>query len=155
MEVLEVRTRQREELVDITGKVQDLVRGAAVQEGVLHLWSMHTTCALTVNESADPSVPVDIAGKMGRLVPEGESFYRHAEGNSDSHADCSGEDCSASPVPVIGMTDATLLSAGGAHSCAIKTDGTTWCWGFNDRGQLGNGTDIDAHTPTPVSNINP
>ncbi len=85
MEVLEVRTRQREELVDITGQVQKVVREAAVQEGVLHLWSMHTTCALTVNENADPSVPVDMAEKMNRLVPEGEAFYRHAEGNSDSH----------------------------------------------------------------------
>ena len=85
MVVLEVRTRQREELVDITGQVQKVVREAAVQEGVLHLWSMHTTCALTVNENADPAVPVDMAEKMNRLVPEGEGFYRHAEGNSDSH----------------------------------------------------------------------
>lgn len=85
METVTVRTSQREELVDITGEVMRAVRESGVQEGVAHLWSMHTTCALTVNENADPSVPKDIAGKMQRLVPKDESFYRHAEGNSDSH----------------------------------------------------------------------
>ena len=87
MEVLEVRTRQREELVDITGKVQDLVRGAAVQVGVLHLWSMHTTCALTVNENADPSVRSDMEAHFTHHVPERAPYYRHTqEGDDDMPA---------------------------------------------------------------------
>lgn len=46
---------------------------------------------------------------------------------------------SATPVATIGLTDATALSLGGLHSCAIKSDHTVQCWGFNFEGQLGNG----------------
>jgi secondary thiamine-phosphate synthase enzyme len=46
---------------------------------------MHTTCALTVNENADPDVAKDLVWKMGQLVPHREAEYKHGEGNSDSH----------------------------------------------------------------------
>ena len=51
----------------------------------MHLWSMHTTCALTVNENADPDVARDMVWKMGELVPRDAQEFRHAEGNSDAH----------------------------------------------------------------------
>ena len=47
-------------------------------------------------------------------------------------------------------TDAGKLSAGGSHTCAILTDGTLWCWGLNDRGQLGLGDTTDRSSPTRV-----
>ena len=85
METLQVKTSRRSELVDITEQVREAVRHFGVAEGVAHLWSFHTTCALTVNEGADPDVARDIDWKLGELVPHDESSYRHAEGNSDSH----------------------------------------------------------------------
>ena len=81
---LHVRTRARSQLVDITSQVRDALRQTGVHTGVLHLWSLHTTCALTVNEGADPDVASDLAGFMDRLVPRTAGF-RHSEGNSDSH----------------------------------------------------------------------
>lgn len=81
---IEVRTNEREELVDITAKVREVVRESGVQEGVIHLWSMHTTCGITVNEGADPAVQRDIVTTLRRLLPR-DGDYRHAEGNSDSH----------------------------------------------------------------------
>lgn len=85
METLKVQTSSRSELVDITRQVREAVRKSGVKEGVAHLWSFHTTCGLTVNEGADPDVARDIAWKLEDLVPQDESSYRHAEGNSDSH----------------------------------------------------------------------
>ena len=82
---LEVKTTRREELVDIGPQVRDLARTSGLLEGVVHLWSLHTTCALTVNENADPDVPRDLVWKMGALVPKDEMNNRHREGNSDSH----------------------------------------------------------------------
>lgn len=81
---ISVRTRAREELRDITADIRAAVRDSGVRNGVAHLWSMHTTCALTVNEGADPDVARDVTDFMRRLVPQ-ESGFRHAEGNSDSH----------------------------------------------------------------------
>lgn len=85
MKVLEVRTSEREEMVDIGRDVRDAVRGSGVREGVVHLWALHTTCGLTVNENADPDVRRDMVRKMRDLVPHREDFYLHGEGNSDSH----------------------------------------------------------------------
>ncbi len=81
---IEVRSSQREEMVDITDLVQDQVRRSGIADGVVHLWSLHTTCGITVNEGADPDVQRDIVTALRRLVPR-EGDYRHAEGNSDSH----------------------------------------------------------------------
>ncbi|MBK8011683.1 MAG: hypothetical protein IPK13_10045 [Deltaproteobacteria bacterium] len=39
------------------------------------------------------------------------------------------------------------VAAGGDHMCAVKMDGSVWCWGKNDHGQLGNGTLVSASTP--------
>ena len=46
------------------------------------------------------------------------------------------------------------VSAGSGHACAIRSDGTLWCWGDNDRGQLGDGTHISGSTPRPVTYFN-
>jgi alpha-tubulin suppressor-like RCC1 family protein len=42
------------------------------------------------------------------------------------------------------------IATGAQHSCAIRSDGTTWCWGRNDFGQLGDGTTDDRTTPVMV-----
>lgn len=81
---LHLRTTAREQLVDITDHVRDIVRAAAIDSGTLTLFSLHTTCALTVNEGFDPDVERDTVSFMRRLVPVSADF-RHGEGNSDSH----------------------------------------------------------------------
>jgi secondary thiamine-phosphate synthase enzyme len=79
-----VRTRSRNELVDITERVREILEQSAVREGICHVFVPHTTAAITVNEKADPDVARDIRETLSKLVPEGEG-YRHAEGNSDAH----------------------------------------------------------------------
>lgn len=84
MNRIPVRTRAREQLVDITDAVRDAVRASAIRDGTVHLWSLHTTCGLTVNEGADPDVARDMVEHLRRAVPR-HGDYHHAEGNSDSH----------------------------------------------------------------------
>ena len=85
MEEIRVRTTRRSDMVEITGLVQQVVARAGVREGAAVLQSLHTTAGLTINENADLDVVHDVLGKLERLVPHHEPFYRHAEGNSDSH----------------------------------------------------------------------
>jgi len=85
IQYLEVATKHRTELVEIGRQVKEEVLASGLLEGVVVLWSMHTTCALTVNENADPDVARDLAWKMGQLVPHDQPGYRHGEGNSDAH----------------------------------------------------------------------
>jgi hypothetical protein len=43
-----------------------------------------------------------------------------------------------------------FVAAGGAHTVAVKADGTLWAWGCNDHGRLGDGTTVDRNTPTQI-----
>jgi secondary thiamine-phosphate synthase enzyme len=79
-----IESSGREELVDVTPQVQAVIRASKVTRGVICLWCLHTTCALTVNEGADPDVARDLIHALGQLVPE-RGDYRHSEGNSDAH----------------------------------------------------------------------
>jgi len=81
---IQVRTHQRKEFVDITREVTDCVRKARIGRGTCTVFVPHTTCGLTINENADPSVTDDILRTLCSLVPE-SGRYRHAEGNSDAH----------------------------------------------------------------------
>lgn len=83
MEKLTVNTSSRTELKDITSQVKKAVRSSEVDDGVCTLYVPHTTAGITINESADPDVALDIKEKLSELVPEGG--YRHREGNADSH----------------------------------------------------------------------
>ncbi len=82
-ETLVVSTSDRIELVDLTARVMDLVKDAAVREGVVSLWSMHTTCALFINE-AQRALHADIKRFLEQVVTR-DSDWMH---NDPNHSDC-------------------------------------------------------------------
>ena len=48
-------------------------------------------------------------------------------------------------------TATTQIAAGYYHTLTLKSDGTLWAWGWNDHGQLGDGSTTDKHSPAQVS----
>ena len=85
MQVLKVRSRQREELVEITDRVKQALEDSGEQEGVVVLYVQHTTAGLTVNENADPDVPRDMLHLLRTVIPQHGMAFRHGEENSDAH----------------------------------------------------------------------
>jgi secondary thiamine-phosphate synthase enzyme len=81
---LTISSTKRNQLIDITDRVQEYLASSTFVDGTLTLWSLHTTCGLTVNEGYDPDVATDMTSHLNRLVPHDANF-RHSEGNSDSH----------------------------------------------------------------------
>ncbi len=81
---IEIQTRSKVDLVDITGDVQRALDETGVAEGICFLFCPHTTAGLVLNENWDPSVETDVAMVLDRMVPEGLP-YRHSEGNSPGH----------------------------------------------------------------------
>jgi alpha-tubulin suppressor-like RCC1 family protein len=59
----------------------------------------------------------------------------------------------STPGPVSGLSEvAAIASSNSTHVLALKSDGTVWAWGSNQRGQLGDGSETDRLTPVQVSN---
>jgi secondary thiamine-phosphate synthase enzyme len=85
MDTFRVRTGRRTQLVDVTEQVAKLVAESEVVQGVCYVFVPHTTAGVTINEHADPDVASDLEGVFDRWVPH-RGPYRHAEGNTDSHA---------------------------------------------------------------------
>ncbi|SNB47742.1 secondary thiamine-phosphate synthase enzyme YjbQ [Geobacter sp. DSM 9736] len=81
---IDVKTRTRTEMIDITSQVQEIVRNSGVRSGVCHLFVLHTTAGITINEGADPAVQRDMVAFLNKLVPH-DPYFTHREGNSDAH----------------------------------------------------------------------
>lgn len=79
-----VETGGREAMLDITPRLEELLRQSGTVSGLMTVYTPHTTTGLTINEGADPDVCRDIMAHLRAMIPQHAGF-RHAEGNSDAH----------------------------------------------------------------------
>jgi secondary thiamine-phosphate synthase enzyme len=82
-ETLTIQTQDRVELTDVTDRLSALVRDSAVREGLVSVWSMHTTCAVFINES-QKALHADIKRLLEEMV-ERDTDWMH---NDPDHSDC-------------------------------------------------------------------
>jgi secondary thiamine-phosphate synthase enzyme len=71
-------------MLDITPRLEELLRQSGTVSGLMTVYTPHTTTGLTINEGADPDVCRDILAHLRAMIPQHAGF-RHAEGNSDAH----------------------------------------------------------------------
>ena len=81
---ISIKTRLREEFVNITSLVKKAVSESGIKDGLCVVYVPHTTAAITINESADSDVVRDVITRLSNLVPH-SGDYHHSEGNSDAH----------------------------------------------------------------------
>src|SRR5512139_1701772 len=98
---INVKSRMRSEFIDITDKIQEVVREEGISHGICYLFVPHTTAGITINEGADTSVQRDIQTYLNKLVPF-EGDYHHREGNSSAHIKAS----------IIGMSSHVFVEDG-------------------------------------------
>lgn len=80
-----VRTRSREELLDITREVERAVEEAAIQSGLVNVYVRGATAAIMVQENWDTSVQTDVVNLLSKLIPKGVWLHDAQDGNGDSH----------------------------------------------------------------------
>jgi len=80
---ISVRTSAREQILIVTDEVNQALSALTRDDGICTIVVPHTTCAISVNENADPDVPADLTKALRALVPNVR--FEHGEGNSDSH----------------------------------------------------------------------
>jgi secondary thiamine-phosphate synthase enzyme len=82
-QTLTIETDERIELVDLTDRLMAIARQQGVREGFLNLWSLHTTCAVFINEFQS-ALLTDIKQVLEQLVAR-DAEWRH---NDPAHSDC-------------------------------------------------------------------
>ncbi len=82
--IITVQSKKKTQLIDITAEMEAVVQSAGLGQGLCMIYVPHTTAAIAINESADPSVKNDIIMILNKIVPW-DADYRHYEGNSPAH----------------------------------------------------------------------
>ena len=82
-ETIIISTDSRVELVDLTKQIMEFARKFNIKEGLVSLWSMHTTCALFINEF-QTALLSDIKRFLEQMVAR-DAEYMH---NDPNHSDC-------------------------------------------------------------------
>jgi len=82
---IKIATNNRVELVNITQRVNEALRGAGIKNGLLVVFTKHTTSALTINED-EHRLKRDLLELLEKMVPS-DADYRHNEidNNADAH----------------------------------------------------------------------
>ena len=139
-------------------------------------WGMNSSGGLGNNTDIDSNTPVQVVGAggsgfLGSVVKISSGEDHSCALRTDGAVWCWGNNYYGSlgdntttnrlvPVQVLGLGGAGFLtgvsdiSGGQTHTCAIKTDGTAWCWGNNAEGMLGNNSSGGSLlTPVQVAGI--
>jgi alpha-tubulin suppressor-like RCC1 family protein len=145
---------------------------AVISGGSVECWGYNSDGELGNGATADSSNPVQVSGiaSASSISAGGEHSCSIVSGSA---VECWGDNYygelgngekgySLTPVQVSNITDATAISSGDEHfSCALVSGGKVECWGYNEYGQLGNGTTTDSSIPvtvyssgtTPLANV--
>ncbi|MDY0221645.1 MAG: secondary thiamine-phosphate synthase enzyme YjbQ [Desulfobacterium sp.] len=102
--LITIKTKARTEMIDITAQVRNVVQTSGIRNGLVHVFSLHTTGAVTINENADPAVKTDILNTINRVIPWDDNF-KHMEGNSAAHIKVS----LFGPSEIIALEDGSLV----------------------------------------------
>lgn len=80
-----LKTKNRDQMIEVTGQVQDFIMEQNVQEGSVVVYCPHTTAGITINENADPDVKRDMIRRFDEVYPWHHPLDRHLEGNTAAH----------------------------------------------------------------------
>jgi hypothetical protein len=135
---------------------------AVTKAGGIKCWGLNSSGQLGDGTTQDRLAPVNVAGLTSGVVAVSAGDNHTCALLAGGGVQCWGNNVAGqlgdgtttnrpAPVDASGLsTDVISVTAGGLHTCALKTDTSRWCWGDNDFGQLGDGTTTDHLTPTAL-----
>lgn len=80
-----ISTRGAQQMSKVTNMVREDIGKSGLENGIVVVYSPHTTAGFTINENADPDVVHDMLCGMEQVIPTDTSYYKHMEGNSHAH----------------------------------------------------------------------
>jgi len=130
--------------------------------GEVKCWGANWYGQLGDGSTNNSNVPVEVDGLEGGVIGLATNMYHTCVLTGNGGVKCWGGNeygqlgdgtmnSSSLPLDVVGLTSGiTALAAGEEHTCALTLDGRVKCWGFNEYGQLGDGTAIWHAIPIDV-----
>lgn len=97
-----IATRGAQQMSKVTDMVREDIEKSGVKDGIVVVFSPHTTAGFTINENADPDVVHDMLKGFEKAFPTNADFYRHSEGNSHAHM----------KTTLVGPSQTLILSGG-------------------------------------------
>ncbi len=84
-DLIHLKTRSREVLVDITDEVRRVVTQSGIRNGLVNVYAQGATAAVMIQENWDDSVQTDVVSLLRELIPKGVWLHDRQDGNGDSH----------------------------------------------------------------------
>ena len=84
-EEIRVATQRREQLVDVTAQVTEVVRRSGVRNGLVSVYVQGATAAVMIQENWDQSVQTDVINLLRQVIPRGVWLHDAQDGNGDAH----------------------------------------------------------------------
>ena len=142
----------------------DLYSCSLLSDGTVKCWGLNGFGQLGDGTSNSSFVPVLVTG-ISNAISIAAGYSHTCAVLSDGTVKCwgwngygqlgdgTGSYQSNVPVLVTGISNAISIAAGNGHTCAVLSDGTVKCWGWNGSGQLGDGTSNSSNVPVLVTGI--
>ena len=81
-----VSTTKKQELIDITGRINELVRKSKIKQGICSVFVRHATAAIIINENYDPNICTDLLNALNKTFPNNAGYlHDEIDGNAGAH----------------------------------------------------------------------
>lgn len=80
-----IKTKEKQELVNITERVEKIVRGSKVKNGTVLIFAPHSTASIIIIESWDPNICLDFIDGLSKLVPPNKWRHDKIDNNGAAH----------------------------------------------------------------------
>jgi secondary thiamine-phosphate synthase enzyme len=116
---IHVKTIRKNQIIDITTQVSEMVQNSGVSEGICCIYTPHTTAAITINENHDPNVCEDVLDALAKLIPEGVWRHDRVDNNAAAHIKAA----IIGPSEAIPVSDGKLLLGRWQAVMLVELDG--------------------------------
>jgi secondary thiamine-phosphate synthase enzyme len=116
---IHVKTIRKNQIIDITTQVSEMVQNSGVSEGICCIYTPHTTAAIAINENDDPNVCEDVLEALAKLIPEGVWRHDRVDNNAAAHIKAA----IIGPSEAIPVSDGKLLLGRWQAVMLVELDG--------------------------------
>ena len=80
-----ISTSKKQELIDITDRINNIIKKSRIKNGLCSIFIAHATAAIIINENYDTNICLDLLDALNKLIPSGIWRHDKIDGNADAH----------------------------------------------------------------------